>query len=209
MCGIFGSNNKTSFFDLYQLNRSRGSYSSGFFCYRNSTSVVFKTNEELTINDIPDNMDYYLGHNRAPTSETDVFSERTCHPFQSRFYWYAHNGIINNYKTLASRYNLHFDVDSEWIGYYLDHTLHERDALKEISSNPFAVWIAERSRPRAFTLARVANPIYRSKDRVSFSSAQFEDSELLKEGTIYRWHDSKIIDTLDTFSYKTPYFIPG
>ena len=60
MCGIFGSNNKSSFYDLYQLNRSRGSYSHGFYCYRGGTDVVYKTDQELALNDIPDNMEYYL-----------------------------------------------------------------------------------------------------------------------------------------------------
>ena len=208
MCGIFGSNSRDRFYDLYVLNRDRGAYSSGIYCYRGTSSCVLKTDEELTIDDIPADMEYYLGHNRAPTASATIYTERTCHPFQSRFYWYAHNGIINHIKH-QEKYNCEYDVDSQWIGHYLDTTHFIKDTLEEISSDPFAVWIASRSRPKVFSIARVANPIYRSADRTSFSSAQFEDSELIKEGQIYSWSDNKIINTLATFKYKSPYFIPG
>jgi glucosamine 6-phosphate synthetase-like amidotransferase/phosphosugar isomerase protein len=209
MCGIFGSNNKNSFFDLYQLNRSRGSYSSGVFCFRDSTSVVYKTNKAITFNDIPDNMDYYLGHNRAPTIETTSFAEHACHPFQTDYYWYAHNGIINNHKELLEKYEKHYTVDSEWIGFYLEKHHLIKDALEEISNNPFAVWILRREHPYSFTLARVANPIYKSTENNSFSSAQFEGSKLIEEGTVYAGTADKITNTLLKFKHKSPYFIPG
>lgn len=208
MCGIFGSNTKTSFYDLYLLNRSRGSYSSGFYCYRGNTTVVYKTNEAITLNDIPDNMEYYLGHNRAPTDGTSLFTEDSCHPFQANYHWYAHNGIINNHKELSEKYEKTFVVDSEWIGFYLNKHYFIKDVLEEISNNPFAVWIKNRNNP-TFALARVANPIYRSRENNSFSSAQFEGSELLQEGTVYTGTSEKIINSLLKFKYKSPYFIPG
>lgn len=209
MCGIFGSNTREQFYELYKLNRSRGSYSSGIYCYRGAYSFVAKTDEEISFESLPDNMEYYLGHNRAPTAETSIFTEDTCHPFHSDYYWYAHNGIINNHKELTEKYDKNYKVDSEWIGFYLDKHYYIDDALQEISNNPFAVWVVRRNLPRTFTLARVANPIYRSLENSSFSSAYFENSELLKEGTIYLGTSEKIINTLETFKYKTPYFIPG
>ena len=209
MCGIFGSNNKSSFYDLYQLNRSRGSYSHGFYCYRGGTDVVYKTNEELTLNDIPDNMDYYLGHNRAPTDGSTSFAENACHPFYTDYYWYAHNGIINNHKELSEKYDILYAVDSEWIGFYLDKHHFIKNALEEISNNPFAVWILRREQPHSFVLARVANPIYRSRENNSFSSAQFEGSKLIEEGTVYAGKADEITNTLLKFKYKSPYFIPG
>jgi len=209
MCGIFGSNSRDRFYDLYLLNRSRGSYGSGIYCYSGSTSFLYKTNKDITIDDIPPNMEYYLGHNRAPTDNTSFFVEDSCHPFNTDYYWYAHNGIINNHKELSEKHEKQYRVDSEWIGFYLDKHYFIKDALQEISSNPFAVWVVRRNVPRTFVLARVANPIYKSIEGNSFSSAQMNDSELLKEGTIYSGTSDKLTNTLDTFKYKSPYFIPG
>jgi len=74
MCGIYGSNSRDHFYDLYLLNRNRGTYGCGHYYFRDNTSHVLYSNEELSLDDIPKNMNYYLGHNRAPTSETKIYS---------------------------------------------------------------------------------------------------------------------------------------
>jgi len=95
-----------------------------------------------------------------------------------------------------------------WIGDLLErYSL--KNALEKISSNPFAVWIRARNAKNCIYLARVANPIYYSKRYNSFSSTVIEDSTLLEQGKIYRCDTNYLQWNLETFNYKSPYFIPG
>ena len=207
MCGIFGSNFKTSFFDLYNLNLARGNFSTGVYCSSPNRCVTIHTKDELTLKDIPDNMDYYFGHNRAPTDDTTSFTDTTSHPFFTKNFAYAHNGIIKNTSQHEEAFHTSYEVDSQWIGDFLErYTL--KNTLQKISNSPFALWVAAR-RTHKFYLAKTANPIYYSKAYNSFSSTPFENSKLLDDGKIYAGDAHSLHWTLETFEFKTPYFIPG
>ena len=207
MCGIFGSNFKTSFFDLYNLNLSRGSFSTGIYCHSANKSITLYTKEKLSLRDIPDDMEYYFGHNRAPTGDSTFFSESTSHPFFTKNFAYAHNGIIKNTKKYENEFQNSYEVDSQWIGDFLErYTL--KNTLQKVSNAPFALWVAAR-RTHKFYLAKTANPIYYSKSYNSFSSTSFENSKLLDDGKIYVGDTHNLHWTLETFEFSSPYFIPG
>jgi predicted glutamine amidotransferase len=207
MCGIFGSNSREQFYTLYTLNRSRGSYSFGCYYFNNNISGSFWTNkQELALEDFPSNMNYYLGHVRAPTTETTRFISDQSHPFYEGNLCYAHNGIVSNTKELELKHNITFDVDSKWIGYMCRNITTDL-ALKFIKGT-YAVWIFNRY-TNTIELARCANPIYYSDIHNSFSSTQFDTSALLEEGILYSGDYKKINKTDKKFTYKTPYFIPG
>lgn len=208
MCGIYGSNSRDRFYDLYLLNRSRGTYGSGHYCFNDNTSYAIYSNKELSLNDIPKDMKYYLGHNRAPTSESKAYSEQTSHPFFTDNFVFSHNGIIKQVKLFEDQFNKIHQVDSMWIGDLLErYSL--KNTLEKISNNPFAVWIKARNIYDCIYLARVANPIYYSKTYNSFSSTAFENSTLLDEGKVYRCDTENLQWTLETFTFKSLYFIPG
>lgn len=212
MCGIFGSNDREQFFTLYKLNHKRGSYSYGCYYFNDSTSGGLWTNkQDITLEDIPDNMNYYLGHVRSPTSSTDGFNTSQCHPFSAEDIMYAHNGIISNTRELEREYNQTYDVDSKWIGYLYNINFKRQtffvDVLQKIKGT-YALWFINKN-TKQITLARCANPIYLSLKHNSFSSTQFNNSELLKEGVLYTGDAKQIQETNITFNFKSPYFIPG
>ena len=207
MCGIFGSNDREQFYTLYTLNRDRGSYSFGFYYFNDNTSGSQWTNKtKINIEDIPADMQYYLGHVRAPTSETNSFKSSQCHPFYEGDICYAHNGIISNTKDLEFKHTKSFDVDSKWIG-YLCRNVTTDIALNYIKGT-YAIWLFHRY-SNTIELVRCANPIYHSACFNSFSSAHFKDSELIEEGSVYSGNYKQISKTDKKFKFKTPYFIPG
>ena len=212
MCGIFGSNDREQFLTLYKLNHKRGSYSYGCYYFNDSNSGGLWTNKQnITLEDIPDNMHYYLGHVRSPTSSADNFKTSQCHPFSAEDIMYAHNGIISNTKELEEEYQQKWDVDSKWIGFlytlFKNHELFYVPILQKIKGT-FAIWSLNKSN-NIITLARSANPIYYSDINNSFSSTEFNNSILLKEGSLYSGNYKEIKQTDVVFTFKSPYFIPG
>lgn len=212
MCGIFGSNDREQFLTLYKLNHSRGSYSYGCYYFDdNSSGGLWTSRQDISIQDLPEGMNYYLGHVRSPTSSADGFNIDQCHPFITENIVYAHNGIISNTENLEKQYEEHFNVDSKWIGFlynqYKKHELPYVSVLQKIKGT-FAVWFFNKIE-KSITLARSANPIYYSNNNNSFSSTEFDKSSLLKEGTIYFGNFKEIEETNVSFTYKSPYFIPG
>ena len=212
MCGIFGSNDREQFLTLYKLNHKRGSYSYGCYYFNDNTSGGLWTNKQnIILEDIPDGMNYYLGHVRSPTSSTDYFTTSQCHPFSAEDIIYAHNGIISNTKELENEYKQQWDVDSKWIGFlysqYKKHELPYVSVLQKIKGT-FAIWSLNKNNNN-ITLARSANPIYYSPNNNSFSSTEFNNSLLLKEGSLYVGDFKQIEQTDVVFAYKSPYFIPG
>jgi glucosamine 6-phosphate synthetase-like amidotransferase/phosphosugar isomerase protein len=212
MCGIFGSNDREQFFTLYKLNHKRGSYSYGCYYFNDSgDGGLWTYRQNIELSDIPKDRNYYLGHVRSPTNSTDSFQVDQCHPFAAGDIMYAHNGIISNTADLEREYKTQFNVDSKWIGFlydqYVNHDLPFISLLQKIKGT-YAIWTFNRIE-KTINLMRCANPIYYSEINNSFSSTEFDNSFLLKEGTIYFGDHKQIKETSAKFSYKSPYFIPG
>jgi predicted glutamine amidotransferase len=52
------------------------------------------------INELDDEVIFYLGHTQAPTSSSRKYSKETAHPFNTQHYTIAHNGVLSNFKEL-------------------------------------------------------------------------------------------------------------
>jgi len=59
-----------------------------------------------------------IGHSRAAT--TGIISDENAHPYQVGGYVFAHNGIIDNFDELQTKYKTNYQVDSQIIGYLLN-----------------------------------------------------------------------------------------
>jgi len=120
MFGIAGSRSRESGFDLYQLNLSRGCYSSSVTCIYPNGHFIDKRFGILSLNDIPLNAEYYLFHSRGPTVETAEFNWDDNHPFCYGRFIVSHNGIIENANEL---YGGNIGVDSRVVPYLIDKSL--------------------------------------------------------------------------------------
>ena len=104
MCGIFCSNDLTTFEILEEANRERGNFATGiFYCYGKVNSHTLRREGKIDWDKIkmPKGDGWlFLGHNQAPTQTGRRFSESTSHPFQYGDWIVAHNGIISNFEEL-------------------------------------------------------------------------------------------------------------
>jgi len=104
MCGIYCSNDLTSFEVLQQANKERGNFSTGiFYCYNKANYNIVKEKYNIDWNKtkIPDQKGHlYLGHNQAPTETGRDWNEETSHPFWVGDWIVAHNGVLTNYNEL-------------------------------------------------------------------------------------------------------------
>lgn len=210
MCGIFGSKDKKTFLELYNLNRERGDFSYGGYYLNSDGSILCRSRKgPVNISDLPD-ADYYLGHTRAPTSIQSDFNVWECHPFTSFKYVYAHNGIINTID-LEKKYARSLPVDSMWLSLAISDKIDTKFIQEEIKGT-YAVWSVDVT-SNNISLFRCANPIYWNPNNQSFSSIKESlDYILLQEGKVYTFTPSaegSDIKVTDTFKYNSPYFIPG
>ena len=130
MCGIYGSSSLDKFNKLHDINITRGSFA--------TSHVLIDINDNVSITKNKGNVRYddykdtdiistskiklYLGHTQAPTGCVRNFSPDTSHPFTTGEWIVAHNGIINNYKSIISKYipQHKCEVDSSIIPVLLD-----------------------------------------------------------------------------------------
>jgi len=214
MCGIAGSSNKEKAFSLYQSNLDRGYYSSGSlmidelnFWESKKVQGQFKTIPVLGSSSNTNNL-YYLYHSRGPTTETLTFVEKDNHPFLYRDWVVAHNGIISNFEELKFKYfaNEIFETDTD--SSIIPRMLFKfgfKEGLSQLKGT-FAIW-AYNTIAREIYIARSSCTLYGDIQTGDFSSTQFENSILLKEGIVYKITNyNKIIEETQ-FVSDSPYFI--
>jgi glucosamine 6-phosphate synthetase-like amidotransferase/phosphosugar isomerase protein len=205
MCGIFGATEKVDFLDLLEMNLVRGSDSYGVYAFAKGRSFLYKGASKPT--GIPDDMDYYLGHVRAPTTSVRHFRYDISHPFQHHNIMVGHNGIIRNTEALSKKFSIEYDVDSAYIPFLVKH-LGVISALEELDGI-FGLWIINLSINEIF-LARCASTIYIDPNKKSFSSVQTEDNNiLLDEGelVVLNFNKEPSFEKVGEFKYNTPYFV--
>ena len=103
MCGIYCSNDFSTFEILEQANRERGNFSTGLtWVDKDHRSYDIVKNEGIVNLDnlklpVRKDREYcYLGHNQAPTSSERKWHENTSHPFLYGDWIVAHNGVLTN-----------------------------------------------------------------------------------------------------------------
>ena len=203
MCGIVLAKQVETFVELCTLNESRGNYSFGGL-YLNTDGYMLQRRAG-TIFGAPHGFNTYLGHNRAPTSNVDHFDPNNSHPFTYGDWIVAHNGIIRNFQDLQELYHTDFQVDSNIIPFLL-----EQEPIVEIFEKlvgTFGCWIYN-IRTKHIYVYRSTNSLFYSKSLNAISSAEFKDSIMMKDNTLFHYTDEGVAE-LHTFdSTESPFYIP-
>lgn len=214
MCGIAGSTNKEKAFKLYQSNLDRGYYSSGSliidelkFCESKKVQGQFKTVPILENLSNTNNL-YYLYHSRGPTTETLTFEEKDNHPFLYRDWVVAHNGIISNFEALKSKHFANEIFETNTDSSIIPRMLYKfgfKEGLSQLKGT-FAIWTYNTTTGDIY-IARSSCTLYANLQTGDFSSTQFEDSDMIKEGTVYKIANFNKIVQETLFVSDSPYFI--
>lgn len=214
MCGIAGSSSKEKAFSLYQSNLDRGYYSSGSliineskFCESKKVQGQFKTASALA-NSLNTNNLYYLYHSRGPTTETLAFQEKDNHPFVYRNWVVAHNGIISNFEELKSKYFASEIFETSTDSSIIPRMLFKfglKEGLSQLKGT-FAIWAYNTITGDVY-IARSSCTLYANLQTGDFSSTQFDNRDMIKEGTVYKIVNFNIIIEDTQFVSDSPYFI--
>lgn len=157
-----------------------------------------------------------LFHSRAPTG-TQSSTWRHIHPFESRNFLVAHNGLLFNHDTFAQLNGWKpFEVDSMVIPKLLEHCILSnpeggapaaaRYAAGSLEGQQ-ACWAWSKPEQRLY-LWRVMSPIFVGyhKDSFNFASVQtYSTPDGLEEGKIYRYEGDGNLGVVGEFAFTTPY----
>lgn len=210
MCGIAGSSDFEKAYNLYKLNLTRGSYSSGLmaldtrtgsnFIYKQKNAFEDKDSLLWKIEHSRNDFNYFLFHSRAPTNSTETeWSEQTTHPFKQDNCYVAHNGIITNFNKL-NKSSL-FKVDSQIIPYDIVNSFNIEKTYSNYEGllTSWVVW------GRSVYVVKAGSSLWVEGN--SFSSTEFTSSKCIEEdGLIFELINNELITTKN-FNYTNPYFI--
>lgn len=154
-----------------------------------------------------DQVTVLLGHTRAGTGSTPSDNKNN-HPFASKDFVWAHNGMINKHTELRKEFKLDYDsdCDSAVIGHlvqqFYDQSKDPRDAvikaasvLAEKNAGGFAVWVIHKESRRIFFF-RNTNPfeyITLNDGTFVFASTGYFMSDAFKHSKEY---NNKVSTTL-------------
>jgi len=210
MCGIAGSSNFDTAWDLYEKNLKRGYFSSGFLAFDSDNNVVIKRQKdpfdgEKLFREIVTELNkplFFLYHSRAPTNSSAVFTESNCHPFEFGQYYVAHNGIITNFKTFPE--HPEFIVDSSIIPYHLVKYEGNIQKVYEQYEGLLTSWVYDHDY-NSLKVVKAGSSLHMNNN--SFSSVSFEGSKPIDDdGLIFELIDGKLKPKLDQiFKYDNPY----
>lgn len=159
----------------------------------------------------------FLGHCQAPTSSERKYSAKTSHPFSAGNWHVAHNGVLQNFKELKSKYfsnGYHNPVDSSIIPAMLediDDTLENVSEIKAVKTalnrlkGTFAVWIYNSKSGNVF-LARQGAPIFVNFRMKAFSSVNGQGFEEIPEGVVFRFSELGVTE-VEQFNAKPPFLV--
>jgi len=222
MCGIYGSNNLSSFEVLGDANKERGNFSTGiFYKFRNSTYKIIKkegTNRWRDFN-LPSQeaSDFlYLGHNQAPTSSKREWDYETSHPFIYGDWVVAHNGVLTNTEQLIDDYIPgHWnEVDTSIIPAMLDEIEYNFGPCEDPESEQqtiltvlerlkgtFALWIVNIKTMNVY-IARQGSTLFYKDSNIS--SIKGEGYKEVAEGILYSYTTEGLI-SVDGFINNSPF----
>ena len=216
ICGISGlykNNNldkvdKNLFLNLMEKNSGRGDSAFGILSEYGLIKQTKSFNKKIVKN-ILYNLDtkFLLGHIRAPTEGTNNIIKNT-HPFVTKNFILAHNGIIYNWKELNKKYELKSDMDSKVIINLIqkffdeDNMSNVQNSIKltcELLEGSFACWLYFKRTKEVF-LFRCISSIKIKNYSFSSEGSGFD----LGEGIIYNFTQKKVEEK---FKFYTPYEI--
>jgi glucosamine 6-phosphate synthetase-like amidotransferase/phosphosugar isomerase protein len=220
MCGIFGSANLSVYQKLFDINRSRGNFSSGCLFAAKDRHWIKKTEGSYTLTDSLDLLDVedeyrlFLGHVQAPTGKYRDWSYETSHPFESGEWIVAHNGVLENYETLKREHTLEYDnpVDTYLIPSLLAN-LYVGDVVRCLHETfskikgTFACWLYNK-RSRKIYVVRSGSTLYYNDTIPSISSIKTDAvSTEVEEGAIYEMSPDEGMVLVGEFTTHSPFII--
>lgn len=205
MCGIAGSINLEDGHSLYLKNLTRGSFASGAIIFNEHNFLCIKQEQVFTLEQLQEITTfiptYVLFHSRAPTNTGEqLWSSSTTHPFKSKNFYVAQNGIILNYKKIQGGDRC--SVDTEVIPYNLARGQTLKSIYEQLDGL-LTSWVFNEDTKQVH-IVKAGSSLY--TDGASFSSNIFEDSYEIKDGTILTFTNKHLEET-ETFNYENPYFL--
>lgn len=203
MCGIYCSNDLSTFEVLEQANRKRGNFSFGmFYCYHNSNYKIVKSEGSADWDKlkIPTGKGFlYLGHNQAPTETGRKWQTSTSHPFLCGDWVVGHNGIITNYNELIDEYVPYHSskVDSSIIPAMLAESEYKHGPCEDVDSEiqnilftierlkgTFALWIVHIKTMNVYIARQGSTLFYKGSNISSIKGKHYRE---VKEGILYNY----------------------
>mgnify|MGYP003110728524 FL=1 len=219
MCGIFCSDNVSTFEVLGEANKERGNFSTGILFTNGKRHNILRIEGGANWDEtkLPVEKGWlYLGHNLAPTETGRKWFEKTSHPFEYGDWIVAHNGVLTNHSELKGKFLPKHDcgVDSSII----PALLHENDSILgppkgeideisnivqtlELLEGTFALWIMN-SRTKNLYIARQGSTLFYKGNNIS--SIKGKGYRQVKEGFLYKFSHNGLIKK-DEFKTQSPF----
>lgn len=220
MCGIYCSNDLTTFEILDEANKKRGNFSTGiFYCYGKANYDMKKQQGGFDWNEtkLPGGDGFiYLGHNQAPTEAGRVWEEETAHPFWYGDWIVAHNGVLTNFEELKDEYIPMHDnpVDSSIIPALLDEFEYNHEPCEDPESEiqnilytieklkgTFALWIINLKTMNVYIARQGSTLFYKGGNVSSIKGKHYRE---VKEGVLYSY-SYEGLTSVDGFVYDSPF----
>ena len=220
MCGIYCSNDLSTFEVLQEANKKRGNFSTGIFhCYNKANYDIIKKKGNIDWNktNIPiEKGCLYLGHNQAPTETGRGWKEETSHPFWVGDWIVAHNGVLTNFNELIDDYVPMHDnpVDSSIIPALLDEFEYTHgpceDAETEVQNilytieklkGTFALWIVNIKTMNIYIARQGSTLFYKDSNISSIRGCDYKE---VSQGILYNFSYEGLTE-IDGFVYDSPF----
>lgn len=203
MCGIFGwigkqgTINKYKIYVLGALNEQRGTDSAGIYTGNliiksDQRFCLFVREKRKEIEKQMKNAKFLIGHTRNAVYGS--ITKPHAHPLRIGKIVGVHNGILNNFKELAKKESLNFQVDSEVLFYFIEK--YGLDAFKKFFGTWALVW-HNTSEPNYIYFTRYGNPL----SLLILPNEIFFTSELIHLQTLYEG-EGDFIELKEKILYK-------
>lgn len=205
MCGLAGSPQLITAFDLYQRNLDRGNFGSGFLAVGKEHFLCLKKEGTFELEDLEKECKsiqpwYYLFHSRAPTNTDKQWSYDTSHPFFFENWGVAHNGIISN----VNYFKEEIKVDTQLIPLHLAREGGKINKVYEKYQGLLTSWLFDSS-GNALYLVKAGSALYLNSENQSFSSSSFNGAVSVEDGSIYHYLNQEVWTFSKKFLYLNPY----
>ncbi len=220
MCGIYCSNDLSTFEILNQANKKRGNFSTGiFYCYNTANYNIIKEKGDINWNStkIPNEKGHlYLGHNQAPTETGRGWKEETSHPFWVGDWIVAHNGVLTNFNELIDEYVPMHDnpVDSSIIPALLDEFEYTHGPCEDTETEvqnilytieklkgTFALWIVNIKTMNVYIARQGSTLFYKDSNISSIRGCDYKE---VSQGILYNYSYEGLTE-IDGFLYDSPF----
>ena len=211
MCGIYCSNDLSTFEILEEANRKRGNFSTGiFYCYNKANYNIIQEKGNINWNKtkIPHQKGHlYLGRG---------WQEETSHPFWVGDWIVAHNGVLTNSNELIDEFIPMHDnpVDSSIIPALLDEFEYTHgpceDAETEVQNilytieklkGTFALWIVNIKTMNIYIARQGSTLFYKDSNISSIRGCDYKE---ISQGILYNFSYEGLTE-IDSFVYDSPF----